>query len=346
MSTEVVKYEGGEQPIALRHELSVEEVVARIHKVHQAMEKAMVQDHHYGVIPGTKKPTLLKPGAELLNVMFRLDPQYATDTLRDGDHITITSTCTLWHIPTGQRVGSGQGSCSTRESKYAWRESQRLCPECGKPAIVKGKDEYGGGWLCFKKKEGCGAKFKAGDAVIEAQQTGRVPNPDLPDTYNTVLKMANKRSLVAAVLNVTAASDIFTQDLEDIEPAGLPRTEDVDRRGADVHPRGDGGALDKQEAPGPSGQHETIEQEGDRLFQTPEEQEREEKIAVLESIAKGFGMLKMSPDMRLVLWKKHTNHPVFYEAAAFDPDAITLDALNALLGELRALHRAAESRKR
>ena len=33
----------------------------------------------------------------------------------------------------------------------------------------------------------------------------------------TVLKMANKRSLVAAVLNATAASDIFTQDIEDMD---------------------------------------------------------------------------------------------------------------------------------
>jgi hypothetical protein len=29
-----------------------------------------------------------------------------------------------------------------------------------------------------------------------------------------------------------------------------------------------------------------------------------------------------------------------------DPDTVTLDALNALLGELRSLHRAAEARKR
>ena len=34
--------------------------------------------------------------------------------------------------------------------------------------------------------------------------------------YNTVLKMAKKRALVDAVLTATAASDIFTQDLEDI----------------------------------------------------------------------------------------------------------------------------------
>ena len=31
------------QPLALRHELSIEEVLSRIHKVHQVMEKAMVE---------------------------------------------------------------------------------------------------------------------------------------------------------------------------------------------------------------------------------------------------------------------------------------------------------------
>jgi hypothetical protein len=34
------------------------------------------------------------------------------------------------------------------------------CPSCGVVgAIIKGKPEYGGGWLCFGKKGGCGAKF-------------------------------------------------------------------------------------------------------------------------------------------------------------------------------------------
>ena len=35
------------------------------------------------------------------------------------------------------------------------------------------------------------------------------------DQYNTVLKMAKKRSHVDAILTATAASDIFTQDIED-----------------------------------------------------------------------------------------------------------------------------------
>jgi hypothetical protein len=34
-----------------------------------------------------------------------------------------------------------------------------VCPKCGAAAIIKGKAEYGGGWVCFKKKGGCGAKF-------------------------------------------------------------------------------------------------------------------------------------------------------------------------------------------
>jgi hypothetical protein len=37
------------------------------------------------------------------------------------------------------------------------------------------------------------------------------------DLANTVLKMACKRAKMAMVLNVTAASDCFTQDLEDLD---------------------------------------------------------------------------------------------------------------------------------
>ena len=36
------------------------------------------------------------------------------------------------------------------------------------------------------------------------------------DLANTILKMACKRAMIAMTLNVTAASDIFTQDIEDL----------------------------------------------------------------------------------------------------------------------------------
>lgn len=213
------------ESLAYRHELTVEELAAQVGKIHDVMRTLMKPDTHYGVIPGTRKPTLYKPGAELLCMLFRLDPQYVVEKIRDGDHLAVESVVTLYHIPTGLRMGSGMGSCSTREAKYAYRRSGRKCPTCGKEdTIIKGRAEYGGGWLCFAKKGGCGAKFKDGDVTIEGQQTEeRVANPDLPDTHNTVLKMSNKRGLVAAVLNVTAASEIFTQDIakrdEDEGPA-------------------------------------------------------------------------------------------------------------------------------
>lgn len=198
-------------------ELTVQDLVAQVRKVQEVMQAVMKDGEHYGVIPGTKtKPTLLKPGAEKLCLLFRLDPEYELiERQYDGDHLTITARCVLFHAPSGQRRGSGLGSCSTRESKYAYRKGQRVCPKCGKETIFKSQSE----WYCWRKKDGCGATFKLGDQAIEGQNADRVANPDLADTYNTVLKMATKRALVAAVLNVTAASDIFTQDLEDLPGA-------------------------------------------------------------------------------------------------------------------------------
>jgi hypothetical protein len=86
------------------------------------------------------------------------------------------------------------------------------------PGLRRGDDlqvEAQAEFYCWKKKGGCGATFPLDDDRIASQETGRVENENLPDTYNTVLKMACKRALVAAVLNGTAASDIFTQDLDD-----------------------------------------------------------------------------------------------------------------------------------
>lgn len=39
------------------------------------------------------------------------------------------------------------------------------CPDCGASAIIKGKAEFGGGYLCWKKEGGCGAKFQTDPAA-------------------------------------------------------------------------------------------------------------------------------------------------------------------------------------
>ena len=50
--------------------------------------------------------------------------------------------------------------------------------------------------------------------IVRAGEKVEHDNP--ADYYNTVLKMAKKRAHVDAVLTATAASDIFTQDVEDM----------------------------------------------------------------------------------------------------------------------------------
>lgn len=244
------------QQLASRYEFSVEEIIAQAQKIEDVMKRAMKEDVHYGTIPGTPKPTLYKAGAEKLLLLFRLDPQYhSTENYEEGGHLIVKSVCTLYHITTGQRFGSGEGSCSTRESKYAWRFSKRACPSCGAEAIGKSKAEFGGGWYCNKKAGGCGDGFKPGSEgakAIEAQrEVGKIPNPDIADQYNTVLKMANKRALVAAVLNCTAASDVFTQDLEDEDEAGADEAKRQEPRGQGSRPQQQqqGGGQQRQQDP-------------------------------------------------------------------------------------------------
>lgn len=205
--------------IVARGEISVSEVVAQHDKIVQVMQAVMKDGTHYGIIPGVKKPSLFKAGAETINVALRLAPHYVSEKIwHDDGHLTVSVVCTLRHIQTGLEIATGEGLCTSRESRYAYRQGGRVCPECGADAIIKGKAEYGGGWICFAKKGGCGAKWPDDSDQAQAFETaevGRVPNPDLADTFNTVLKMADKRALVAAVLNGTAASDVFTQDVED-----------------------------------------------------------------------------------------------------------------------------------
>jgi hypothetical protein len=52
-----------------------------------------------------------------------------------------------------------------------------LCPNCGKNAIIKSKAEYGGGWLCYKEKSGCGARFTSDPSEISHQAAGADARP-------------------------------------------------------------------------------------------------------------------------------------------------------------------------
>ncbi len=204
---------------AIARPLSVKDIVDQVHLIQEVMRSVMIEDTHFGCIPGTgTKKVLLQPGAQKLTMTFRLAPEYVIqETNFERDHKEYRVVCTLKSIQSGNFVGQGVGCCSTLESKYRYRGGSRKCPKCGKDTIIKGKTEYGGGWICFQKKGGCGAKWPDGAAEIESQSIEKQENDNPADCYNTVLKMAKKRAFVDATITATAASDIFTQDIADPE---------------------------------------------------------------------------------------------------------------------------------
>jgi predicted RNA-binding Zn-ribbon protein involved in translation (DUF1610 family) len=172
----------------------------------------------YVEVPGVPKPFLAQPGAEKLGRRLRLRPEYSSEIILFPEfpgHREVRLKCCLYSLITGQLWGEGLAICTTLEGKYRYRQANRKCPECGKETIIKGKKEYGGGWICWRKSgksDGCGAKYQEDDPVIIGQQTGRIENTDLADVYHTVLMMCEKRAYGKAIRTVTATSDRFTQD--------------------------------------------------------------------------------------------------------------------------------------
>uniref|UniRef100_A0A6M3L5H9 Uncharacterized protein n=1 Tax=viral metagenome TaxID=1070528 RepID=A0A6M3L5H9_9ZZZZ len=219
MESNVTVYDGA--PPALRPEA----IKAQVTLIQDVMASVMRKDEHYGVIPGCgDKPTLLQPGAQKLIMTFRLVPDPEVEV------IDLENPMVLGHreyrvkvklsTQNGIFLGAGVGSCSTMEGKFRYRKADIVCPECGKAAIIKGKAEFGGGWICYEKKGGCKKKWTDAESPF-GNITEKAEHDNPADYYNTCEKMAYKRALVSATLTVTAASDIFTQDVEDM-PEVIP----------------------------------------------------------------------------------------------------------------------------
>ena len=191
---------------------------------------------HYGKIPHCgDKLNLLKPGAEVLCVAFKLVATFEVEnrSLPEG-HEEYDIKCVLTEKGSGEIVAQGVGYGASIERKHqkhydnpanilntvlkvakkrafvdatitatatsdlftqdgedpdhgfrTWgngrqgnpalitavrlpnpaeeREEEvpfsKTCPSCGVEAIIKGNPKYGGGWVCWKKRDGCGKKF-------------------------------------------------------------------------------------------------------------------------------------------------------------------------------------------
>jgi hypothetical protein len=210
-----------------------EAILRRKHMLLDIYEHIMKENTHYGKIPGCgDKPTLLKPGAEALSSTFQISPEYSiTKTDLPGGHREYEIVCKLYSI-NGSFVGSGVGSATTMEGKYRFRvgggdatdievpkkywDTRKTDPKAAAKILrdLANQNDIEGDSFGTQKVDGVWRiTTKSADAKIEHD------NP--ADYYNTVLKMAKKRAFVDAILTTTGASDIFTQDIEDM-PEVIP----------------------------------------------------------------------------------------------------------------------------
>jgi len=193
--------------LAVIHEpraLTAVDMRAQVNLVQEVMQAVMKKETHYGIIPGSKKPSLYKPGAEVLAATFRIAVSYRVEDLSTDDHVRYRVTAVGTHQTTGIVLGDGMGECSSGEEKYKWRRA--ICEEE------------------FEATPENRRRIKFGKYQGKVEKTKQV-RTEPADQANTILKMACKRAQVAMTLNVTAASDIFTQDIEDL-PEEL-RSEEV-----------------------------------------------------------------------------------------------------------------------
>lgn len=205
------------EPRASSRAMTATDMRAQVNLVQEVMQAVMKKDTHYGIIPGSKKPSLYKPGAEVLATTFRIAVSYRVEDLSTDDHVRYRMTAIGTHQTSGIVLGDGMGECSSGEEKYKWRRA--ICEE-EFDAMPENRKR-----VKFGKYQG---------KVEKTKQVRTEP----ADQANTILKMACKRAQVAMTLNVTAASDIFTQDIEDLseELRGEEPTVESARTGPEPYP--------------------------------------------------------------------------------------------------------------
>ena len=174
--------------------LTAADVRSQVNLIQDVMRSVMLDGTHYGKIPGTQSVSLYKAGAEKLMATFRLGSDVDVEDLGEPGEVHYRVKYKIL-APDGRLLGVGVGECSSQEEKYAWRR-----PVCA--------EEFSDTPETHRR-----IKYKTYQGRVEKQQQVRT-NP--ADVRNTILKMAKKRAMVDAVLTVTAASDIFTQDIEDL----------------------------------------------------------------------------------------------------------------------------------
>ena len=178
--------------------LTPAETAERAAWVREVTKAALTEGVDYGDFPGTDRPALLKPGAEMLLLAAGLG--FRITKIEDED--------ARLHAGVTYRVSVHRGGLTVSECDgYAGYDESRF---------------YTSAEAAEKRERANASKYR------------RPANParftEYKAPWNTLVKMAQKRALVGATLNATAASGLFVADVDDAQdrssgdggPAGGP----------------------------------------------------------------------------------------------------------------------------
>lgn len=153
----------------------------------------------YGIIPGTKKRCLFKPGAEKTQKLFGLGCSFQLvdkEVDRQSNFAMYTYKCKVFSLRNPDvTIAECDGSVNSQETKYKERKVWRK-----------------------KKVQNARGEIKE----VSEQITEETP---IYDILNTIQKMAQKRAMIGATILATGASDYFSQDVlepEDFKPQAEP----------------------------------------------------------------------------------------------------------------------------
>lgn len=228
--------------------LTAVEIKAQVETIQQVMAAVMKKDVHYGVIPGTPKPTLYKPGSEKILATFHIAAYpKEVDDLSTNDEIRYR--VRVHGVTNGQYgeilVGVGIGECSSNEEKYKWRK-----PVCDEEFNETPEDRRRTVWKKYDGKP--------------YQQKQVRTNPS--DVANTILKMAKKRAQIDMTLTATAASDVFDQDLEEMTDELRESVSGDKNKNGKPPIKAPQRASEKGKVPSPNDETKISENQGKRFY--------------------------------------------------------------------------------
>ena len=206
--------------------MEMQEAIDMFDQITKFCLSRMKEGVDFGLIPGTDRKCLYKPGAEKLYVWFGLEPVYEEKVsiipAEPKPIISIDAVCKLC-ARDGRVRGWGVANCNSMEKKYRDRAEWVFDDQI--PPGVDIND------LEFRERMSKSNK---------PYRQYRIETKTEPyDILNTLKKMAFKRAFVAAILQATGTSEMFTQDVIDEED--LRGADKNERSGDEKKNRGRGG---------------------------------------------------------------------------------------------------------